>query len=207
MTLFLTIALMQWIALMLPGPDFFFTSQIAISRSRKEAMMGVLGITTGVLFWAGITLTGLHLLLQKMVWIQKVIAIGGGIYLLWMGLQLFRSAWRHHKNNDIKQSNAVDLPTKIGASFIKGLLTNLSNPKAIIYFGSIFSLSIGDNISALGRLGLLLLISFETLVWFTFVVTIFCKPWIRNKYYRCAKWIDALAGTTFTAFGLHLLNA
>ncbi len=41
--LFLTVALVHIIALMSPGPDFFFVSQTAISRSRREAMMGVLG--------------------------------------------------------------------------------------------------------------------------------------------------------------------
>ncbi len=43
--LFLTVAMVHIVALMSPGPDFFFVSQTAVSRSRKEAMMGVLGIT------------------------------------------------------------------------------------------------------------------------------------------------------------------
>ncbi|EGK32878.1 threonine efflux protein [Shigella flexneri K-304] len=50
---------------MSPGPDFFFVSQTAVSRSRKEAMMGVLGITCGVMVWAGIALLGLHLIIEK----------------------------------------------------------------------------------------------------------------------------------------------
>ncbi|MDP1265342.1 LysE family transporter, partial [Klebsiella pneumoniae] len=43
--LFLTVALVHLIALMSPGPDFFFVSQTAIRRSRREARLGVLGIT------------------------------------------------------------------------------------------------------------------------------------------------------------------
>lgn len=60
--LFLTVALVHIIALMSPGPDFFFVSQTAISRSRREAMMGVLGITCGVMVWAGVALLGLNLI-------------------------------------------------------------------------------------------------------------------------------------------------
>ena len=52
--LFLTVALVHIVALMSPGPDFFFVSQTAVSRSRKEAMMGVLGITMGVMVWAAV---------------------------------------------------------------------------------------------------------------------------------------------------------
>ena len=59
--LFLTVALVHIVALMSPGPDFFFVSQTAVSRSRKEAMMGVLGITMGVMVWAAVALLGLNL--------------------------------------------------------------------------------------------------------------------------------------------------
>ena len=64
--LFLTVALVHIIALMSPGPDFFFVSQTAISRSRREALMGVLGITCGVMIWAGVALLGLNLILARM---------------------------------------------------------------------------------------------------------------------------------------------
>lgn len=80
--LFLTVAMVHIVALMSPGPDFFFVSQTAVSRSRKEAMMGVLGITCGVMVWAGIALLGLHLIIEKMAWLHTLIMVGGGLYLL-----------------------------------------------------------------------------------------------------------------------------
>ncbi|KFK93638.1 LysE family transporter, partial [Serratia sp. Ag2] len=66
--LFFTVAVVHLIALMSPGPDFFFVSQTAVSRSRREAMMGVVGISLGVMVWAGVALLGLNLILQKMAW-------------------------------------------------------------------------------------------------------------------------------------------
>lgn len=68
--LFFTVAMVHIVALMSPGPDFFFVSQTAVSRSRKEAMMGVLGITCGVMVWAGVALLGLHLIIEKMAWLH-----------------------------------------------------------------------------------------------------------------------------------------
>ncbi len=62
--LFFTVAMVHIVALMSP-PRFFFVSQTAVSRSRKEAMMGVLGITCGVMVWAGVALLGLHLIIEK----------------------------------------------------------------------------------------------------------------------------------------------
>ena len=200
--LFLTVALVHIIALMSPGPDFFFVSQTAVSRSRKEAMMGVLGITAGVMVWAGVALLGLHLILQKMAWLHNIIMVGGGLYLCWMGYQMLRGALK--KEISTAPAPQVEL-ARSGRSFLKGLLTNLANPKAIIYFGSVFSLFVGDNIGGAERWGIFLLIIVETFAWFTLVASLFALPAMRRGYQRMAKWIDGVAGTLFAAFGLHLI--
>ncbi|MGP0881078.1 threonine export protein RhtC [Serratia sp. CY71090] len=200
--LFLTVALVHLIALMSPGPDFFFVSQTAASRSRREAMMGVVGISLGIVVWAGVALMGLHLILQKMAWLHQIIMVGGGIYLCWMGWQLLRSA-RAQQVSPVAEA-LVALP-KAGRSFIRGFLTNLSNPKAVIYFGSVFSLFVGDSVGAGARWGLFLLIVAETFVWFSLVAVVFALPAMRRGYQRLAKWIDGVAGVLFTGFGLHLI--
>ncbi|QYM93250.1 threonine export protein RhtC [Dickeya zeae] len=201
--LFLTVALVHLIALMSPGPDFFFVSQTAMSRSRREALMGVLGITLGVLVWAAIALLGLHLLLERMAWLHRIVTVGGGLYLCWMGWQLLRSALckRAHQEDDTVE---VALPQR-GKTFMRGLLTNLSNPKALIYFGSVFSLFVGDDVGAAARWGLFTLISLETLLWFSVVALVFALPVMRRGYQRLAKWVDGLAGALFTGFGIHLI--
>ncbi|MBH2768975.1 threonine export protein RhtC [Serratia marcescens] len=200
--LFLTVALVHLIALMSPGPDFFFVSQTAASRSRREAMMGVVGISLGIVVWAGVALMGLHLILQRMAWLHQIIMVGGGIYLCWMGWQLLRSA-RAQRAQPAAEAQ-VALP-KAGRSFIRGFLTNLSNPKAVIYFGSVFSLFVGDSVGAGARWGLFLLIVAETFVWFSLVAVVFALPAMRRGYQRLAKWIDGVAGVLFTGFGLHLI--
>lgn len=192
------------IALMSPGPDFFFVSQTAASRSRREAMMGVMGISLGIVVWAGVALMGLHLILQKMAWLHQIIMVGGGIYLCWMGWQLLRSARSQNAQSAPSPEVNVALP-KPGRSFIRGFLTNLSNPKAVIYFGSVFSLFVGDDVGAGARWGLFLLIIAETFVWFSLVAVVFALPAMRRGYQRLAKWIDGLAGVLFTGFGLHLI--
>ncbi|MDU3887800.1 MAG: threonine export protein RhtC, partial [Serratia liquefaciens] len=177
--LFLTVALVHLIALMSPGPDFFFVSQTAASRSRREAMMGVVGISLGIVVWAGVALMGLHLILQKMAWLHQVIMVGGGIYLCWMGWQLLRSARSQNAQSTPAPEVKVALP-KPGRSFIRGFLTNLSNPKAVIYFGSVFSLFVGDDVGAGARWGLFLLIIAETFVWFSLVAVVFALPAMRR---------------------------
>ncbi|GAL60065.1 threonine export protein RhtC [Pseudescherichia vulneris] len=202
LTLFLTVALVHLVALMSPGPDFFFVSQTAVSRSRKEAMMGVLGITLGVMIWAAVALLGLNLILEKMAWLHTIIMVGGGLYLCWMGYQMLRGALKKEVLN--APAPQVELATG-GRSFVKGLLTNLANPKAIIYFGSVFSLFVGDSVGETARWGIFVLIALETFAWFSLVASLFALPAMRRGYQRMAKWIDGVAGALFTAFGLHLI--
>lgn len=199
--LFLTVAMVHLIALMSPGPDFFFVSQTAASRSRKEAMMGVIGIMLGVLVWAAVALMGLHLILQKMAWLHQIITVGGGLYLCWMGWQLLKSA---RAKKQIGDDTPVTLPAR-GRTFMRGLLTNLSNPKAVIYFGSVFSMFVSDSVSGGERLGIFLLIVVETLAWFSLVALVFALPKMRRGYQRLAKWIDGVAGVVFAGFGVALI--
>lgn len=201
--LFLTVAVLHIVALITPGPDFFFVSQTAVSRSRREAMMGVLGITCGVMVWAGVALLGLNLILEKMAWLHSIIMVGGGLYLCWMGYQMLRSAL---KKETVKPTEEVSVElARSGRSFLKGLLTNLSNPKAIIYFGSVFSLFVSNDVGSAERWGLFVMIALETFAWFTVVASLFALPQMRLGYQRVAKWIDGVAGALFAGFGIHLI--
>ncbi|WP_241576446.1 threonine export protein RhtC [Rosenbergiella collisarenosi] len=202
-SLFLTVALVQIVALASPGPDFFFISQTAASQSRRDAFKGVIGITLAVAIWAAVALLGLNLILKQMAWLHQLILLGGGGYLMWMGIQMIRSARQPHSAVEVTSSSLGGGRKK--NTFLRGLLTNLSNPKAIIYFGSIFSLIVGDDVSSATRTAIFVLIVVETLVWFSLVATLFSLPWVKAKYQKLAKWIDGIAGTLFVAFGLHLI--
>lgn len=202
MRFFITIAIVHLLALMSPGPDFLFVSQTAVSRSRRQALFGVVGITLGIAVWAALALLGLHWLLQRLAWLQQLIALAGGLYLGWLGIALLRGALRPA----VATTVAAPPPRSDLATLRTGLLTNLANPKAVVYFGSVFSGFLGDA-SAAARGQLWLLISAESLLWFALVALVFGIPLMRRGYLRLARSIDALAGVVFIGFGLHLLLA
>ncbi|MBM7128293.1 threonine export protein RhtC [Dyella mobilis] len=205
MSLFITIAIVQIIALMTPGPDFFFVSQTAVSRSRHEAMAGVAGITLGVAVWAALALLGLQLVLHRLMWLQHLIAVAGGLYLCWMGLKMLRSALA--KPAQAQAEEPVQVFVGAWRSMRNGLLTNLSNPKVVIYFGSIFSAFVGTGVGSGARWALWALVVGETFLWFSIVAGCFALPVMRRGYLRISRWIDGCAGAVFVAFGLHLIFA
>lgn len=202
MSLFLTIAFVHLIALISPGPDFFFVSQTAVSRSRRQALFGVAGIALGAMVWSALALLGLQLLLHRLAWLGRLMAVAGGLYLAWMGVKMLRGAWRAPTGGPsvTPQVERSDL-----ATLRAGLLTNLANPKAVVYFGSVFSALIGDGASAATRWGLWTLVVTETFLWFTLVAAFFALPAMRRGYLRLSRWIDGAAGAVFVLFGLHLI--
>ncbi|RDS85184.1 threonine export protein RhtC [Dyella psychrodurans] len=203
MSLFITIAIVQIIALMSPGPDFFFVSQTAVSRSRHEAMAGVVGITLGVAMWSALALLGLQLLLHRLIWLERLITIGGGLYLCWMGVKMLRGALAKPAPGAAEPT--VQVYAGALRSLRNGLFTNLANPKVVIYFGSIFSAFVGEGVSSSARWGLWALVVVETFLWFSFVAGCFALPVMRRGYLRISRWIDGCAGAVFMLFGLHLI--
>ena len=204
MNLFLTIALVHLIALLSPGPDFFYVSQTAVSRARHEAFAGVVGITLGVALWAALALLGLQLLLHRLLWLERAVAIAGGLYLCWMGFKMLRGALLGPSG--VMATEAPDsLARGAWSALRRGLFTNLANPKVVIYFGSIFSAFLGAGISTGARWGLWAMVVAETLLWFSFVAGCFALPAMRRGYLRVRRWIDGCAGAVFMLFGLHLM--
>ena len=59
-----TLIFIHFCALITPGPDFFLVSQTAISRSRKDAVLVVLGICLGAMLWSLLALMGLNIIFE-----------------------------------------------------------------------------------------------------------------------------------------------
>lgn len=212
--LLITVAGIQLVALVTPGPDFFLISQVAVSHSRRDAMMAVIGVTIGVAVWALVALLGLHVLVKKLPWIQAILYLAGGSYLSYLGSLLMRSCFAqlHRKRNQgsqvISDSNVptVEIEKQYkNRLLLKGLFTNLANPKALIYFGSVFVLFVGDNVSNVMRVEIFVLVTALTLLWFGVVAIVFSLPKPKALYQRAGAYIDGFAGILFLVFGLSLV--
>lgn len=111
MTPLISIAVIHFFALISPGPDFFFVTQSAIRQSRSHALFAALGISLSILVWSICAISGLHYLFQKMAWLQQVLMILGGIYLFYLGIQLFKSAFSKQQESasPIRASSSIKI--------------------------------------------------------------------------------------------------
>lgn len=210
---FLKIFVVHLLALMLPGPDFFFVTRTAMSSSRAAALSGVLGITAGCCVWASLSLAGIHLLFEAAPVLENLLMAAGGLYLTWMGAGLLRGLFRKKSAEAEAAPETSDTSDKADSSrrrertpFLFGLFTNLANPKAVIYFASVFASFASAGLDPAQKGAVLALVLAETFAWFALVALVFGLPRLQLGYRRAARAIDGAAGVVFLLFGLGLLR-
>ena len=200
MSAFIGIATIHFFALISPGPDFFFVTQSAIRQSRTHALCAALGISLSILVWSICALSGLH-----MAWLQQLLMILGGIYLLYLGFLMLKSVLQKTGTASATQYCSTDPHPKV--SHVKllrqGFFTNMANPKALVYFSSVFALAIDTNTSLSAQGSLLIFV--ESLIWFALVAFIFSMQKINTLYQKLSKWIDGITGGIFISFGFLLI--
>ena len=204
MTPLISIALIHFFALISPGPDFFFVTQSAIRQSRTHALFAALGISLSILAWSICAMSGLHYLFQKMAWLQQVLMICGGLYLCYLGVQLFKSACSK-TGPAVDAAEAPKEQKSCKTLLMQGFFTNMANPKALVYFSSVFALAINTDATLAQQSSLLILIFTESLLWFALVAILFSAPKINYYYQKFSKKIDGITGGIFISFGCMLI--
>lgn len=120
---------------MSPGPNFVAVTHRAISSSRPEAIVMVAGIALVNMLWASLALFGLTLLISTLPWLFWAIKVAGGTYLVWFGVQLLR---RSNEPLQARRATAASGIT-LKVALRDGIVTNLSNPKSMAFYASVFS--------------------------------------------------------------------
>ncbi|WP_077336410.1 LysE family translocator [Vibrio ruber] len=200
----LTLATIHWIALMSPGPDFALVIQNATRYGRTTGIYIALGLSFGILTHSILSLTGISLIVHTHpVWFA-IIQVAGGSYLAWLGLSTLKSLyqrWKHRHQPQTLSSASLFLANRKQA-FSKGFLTNLLNPKALVFFISLMSSLIPAGFSASGKLIALMILWGLSFFWFAILAWLLSSQRLQNKLQSVAVYIDGLCGVIFSVLGL-----
>lgn len=199
---------------MSPGPDTVQLLRLG-SRSRRNAVLAAVGICTGNVIWPVVTMLGLAALIASFPWILTILYLGGGAFLLRMGFGAFRGGradLRTRASVPVPLSNAspaVD-PTPANTTIPHlndaqawrlGLATNLSNPKALLFFGSVFAQFLPVGISIPERIAVLVMMTVSGLAWFCSFAYLVSNPAWSTRLQKFNPWIEIIAGIVFMILG------
>lgn len=195
----IVIGVTQLLAVVSPGPSFLITAQTAVSRSRGEGVKVALGLAAGTVVWAAAALAGLHVVFKAAPVLFMAAKAAGALFLLYVAWQIFR-----HAAAPLEMSAPAG-GDKGRSSFMRGFLTQISNPKVAIFFGSIFVAQLPDNVPFWLAALLVFIVSFNEFWWYSAVALFFGVESVRGFYLRAKVWLDRVTGLFLGALGLRLL--
>lgn len=203
MSLLFTICLLHFVAQLSPGPDVLLIAKSAASTTRQNALKVIAGISAGIVVWVVLTLAGFTVLIDQFPWIQQALMLLGGIFLAKMGWAMLKGGVHSFKN---RHQTDEDTNGQVQAKnyFMLGLWTNLSNPKTLIYFSSVFSLALSSSASDYLKAQLAVIIPLQTFITFALLMLLISQPKIKTLYQRSGSYIDMISGGLFLLFALWL---
>ncbi|SDO37093.1 LysE family translocator [Desulforhopalus singaporensis] len=197
----LVLTLVHTLAAAAPGPDFVFVTQRTLSGGRRAGLLTSLGIALGLSVHITYSAFGLAAVIAHSAELLWWVKIGGGCYLIYLGINGLKSK---PKTGSI----ACGAPGS-GGSMVKtvgaGFLCNALNPKAPIYFVSLFTLVLSPDMPVFHVVVYGVWLMIIQLLWFSFVVVVLSIPAVNEKVLRTGHWIDRLLGGAMIGLGMKLL--
>lgn len=193
---FLAFAGLVLFAVVSPGPAVLMSARTGLSEGFRTGVMLALGIATGAVFWALAAMFGLQLIFDAAPALLWALKIGGAAYLMWLAWRL----WRDAKTPFIAE-DARPVPRSALAAYRLGLSTNLSNPKAVVIYSSIFLGTIRPDTPGWILVCLILLILVAETAWNSLVARIFSLDRTRATYISLKTVIDRCFGAALALLG------
>ncbi len=183
-----------------PGPAFVATVQLSVQHSLRTGLLHALGLGVAATIWAIAALVGLQALMDRIIWLYRALQVVGGLYLLYIGVR----SWIHAKDpapETVGPTAALTGPQ----AFRKGLALNISNPKVMVFFASIFAAVLDPAWPAWVRLAVPAIILVDETLWYAMLTLVLSTPRPQSTYRRAKRWIDRGAGCFLFLFGGKLL--
>ena len=184
-----------------PGPDFVLVSQQTLSNGKRAGLLCSLGIALGLsihILYSSLGLAAIIANSSSALWGIKI--LGGG-YLIYLGISSLKARTR------IAETGTIEVIVERSALKIIGLgfLCNALNPKAPIYFVSLFTIVLSQDTPAQHLLIYGLWMMVLQLAWFSLLSLLLSRPSVTQKFQRMGHWIDRIAGGAMLLLGIKVL--
>lgn len=192
-----------------PGPDTAYIVGRSVAQGRAAGVMSSLGVSAGCCVHALATAFGLTALLAASPIAFSIIKYAGAAYLVWLGLRMILTTFRPGPGEGTAAAPApADTSARgLRALFMQGFLTNVLNPKVILFFLSFFPQFVdpkaGHQAAAFLVLGAIMIVM--TTIWNTLVAWLAGTLTRRvSQAPRLKCWLDRVVGTAFIGLGARL---
>ena len=198
-----TILLAVLLGAMSPGPSFLIVARVSMSQSRRKGVAAALGMGTGAVVLSLLAVLGMQTIFAAYPQLYRTLQLIGGIYLLHIG---FRLCW--NASAPVLGKDAISCGS-IGNRrlFCMAFLIQISNPKTIVFYSSIFASLLPGKVPTWIVVALPMLIFLVESGWYSLVSVLLSANTLRTAYIAAKTWIDRIAGGLILYLGAKLLMA
>ncbi|ROL78933.1 LysE family translocator [Pseudomonas vranovensis] len=198
---FLTVALIHLLAVASPGPDFAVVVRESVTHGRRAGTWTAFGVGTAIFLHVGYSLLGIGLIVSQSIMLFNALKWLAAAYLLYIGFKALR-ARPAAPGSDTVQASTVERTPR--AAFVAGFMTNGLNPKATLFFLSLFTVVINPHTPLAIQAGYGLYLAVATGLWFCLVAMLFSQQRVRAGFARMGHWFDRTMGAVLIALGVKI---
>ena len=193
---FYVLVLITLVTIITPGPDFVIVVKNTIGGSRRAGLLTAFGVSSAIWVHIFYSIATVNFIATQSDFIFEVIQVLGATYLFWLG-------WKSLSSSGMRTQ--IETPSsKHSAYWKQGFINNLLNPKATLFFISIFSQVIAPNTPFYLQIGYGFIITSICLSWFCLVALMLTiqsmKPYVEN----IVRPIEKIAGIIFIMYAVNI---
>lgn len=193
-----SIASISLLGAMSPGPDFAIVVKNTLQGSIKDGIKTSFGIASALLVHLSYTIFGIAALVKETPALYRIIQYSGAAYLLYLGVMLFKS----HKAKAPIEGN---IKKSTHSPFISGFLTNLLNPKAMLFILAMFTQVISTQQSLMLSLVCMGIVISTGLGWFIFLSTALSSPKFKSHLNKHQRKVNIAMGVLLCGLSLKIV--
>lgn len=199
-----SVAVIHILALISPGPDFLMVIKNSLQYSRKTGVFTAIGLGGGIAVHISYCIAGLAVIISQSILIFTLLKLLGAAYLFYIGYQSIVSKPQdirvekhqpsHTEKIDISKMNAIKI----------GFFTNVLNPKATLFFLSLFAMVIPSSTPFSILIIISLMSIFLTIMWFIIVALFFTQTAVQKKFNQFQSVFNKIFGGLLIALALKI---
>jgi RhtB (resistance to homoserine/threonine) family protein len=191
------VGLIHMVALVSPGPDFVVACRNTLMYSRSIGIYTAVGFGLGICVHIIYAVFGLSWLIANNELIFTVIQYLGAFYLILIGIQSLRSFQSQIGQETVSASSRISPFRAVRIGFI----TNVLNPKATLFFLSLFSTMLNPTVGKLTLVVIAVLLVVTTILWFSLVALLISHPRFTTTLKRYEKTVHQFFGVLLIGIG------
>jgi len=200
----LTFTALAAILTLTPGADTLLVIRSVLGGKVRSGIVTTAGICSGLFFHALLSALGVSLILMASATLYGLLKLGGALYLAWLGLMSLRSAL--HRPTESEVAERVGRPRSLRRCYVEGVLSNVLNPKAVVFYLAFLPQFInpGDPVlfKSLFLAGIHFSMAFLWLCLLSLLLDRFRQQLFSSALHR---WLEGVCGALLLALGIRLL--